>query len=49
MVTLGFGLAVTAMQRFPLPGTDRTLLLAMAMCADCIVGLGIAIAFVIAT
>jgi len=47
MVTLGFGLFANLLDRFPLPGKDRTTLLAMSICADCIVGLGLALAIVI--
>lgn len=47
MVTLGFGLFANLFDRFPLPGNDRTKLMIMSICADCIVGLGLALAIVV--
>jgi hypothetical protein len=48
MVTLGFGLTVNVLDRFPLPGHDRTKLLMLSICADCLIGACIALAIVIA-
>lgn len=48
MITVGFGLFASLLDRFPLPGQDRTTLLALSICADCIVGLGLALAIAIA-
>lgn len=47
MVTLGFGLFANLFDRFPLPGNDRTKLMMMSICADCVIGLAIALAIVI--
>ncbi|WP_407295360.1 hypothetical protein [Stutzerimonas zhaodongensis] len=48
MVTIGFGLVITATERFPFPTIERTKLMAMSICADCIIGLGLVLAIVIA-
>lgn len=48
MVTLGFGLFSNLLDRFPLPGSDRTKLMMLSICADCVIGLAIAMAIVIA-
>jgi hypothetical protein len=48
MVTIGFGLVVTSLNRIPFPDRDPSTLMAMSICADCIIGLGIALAIVIA-
>ncbi|MCJ0973827.1 hypothetical protein MST27_10640 [Pseudomonas sp. PS1] len=48
MVTLGFGLVASVANRVPFSNHDRTKLMAMSICADCIIGLSIALAIIIA-
>tara|TARA_Y100001949_G_scaffold176236_1_gene188521 strand:+ start:24517 stop:24666 length:150 start_codon:yes stop_codon:yes gene_type:complete len=48
MVTLGLGLFANVFDRFPLPGNDRTKLMMLSICADCVIGLALALAIIIA-